>query len=160
MAATPEASPTTPDSIETALDAVGDRWTLLILRSIFTGNHRFSALVEDLGIARNLLTDRLAALVDCGILQRVRYCERPPRDEYRLTDKGRGLSPALVALMRWGDEWYAGGQPQTVLVHSECGTPIDLAVRCPGCDLEVAAPGIAATPGPGAQPGASERSPT
>ncbi len=93
------------DSITRTLDLVGDRWTLLILRGTFRGLHRFSELHDDLGIAKNLLSDRLTRLVDAGILAKVPYQERPVRHEYRLTEKGRELSPALIALMQWGDRW-------------------------------------------------------
>ena len=88
---------------------VGDRWSLLILRDAFRGVRRFADLRDDLGIARNILADRLDKLVDAGILDRVPYQERPVRHEYRLTAKGRDLSPALVALMRWGDRWASEG---------------------------------------------------
>ncbi len=90
-------------SIAATLAAVGDRWTLLILRDLFRGVRRFEQLRSDLGIARNLLTDRLQRLVELEIVHRVPYQDRPIRHEYRLTAKGADLSPALVALMRWGD---------------------------------------------------------
>ena len=90
-------------SIAATLSAVGDRWTLLILRDLFRGVRRFERLHRDLGIARNLLTDRLQKLVDLGIIYRAPYQDRPVRNEYRLTGKGADLSPALVALMGWGD---------------------------------------------------------
>ena len=110
-------------SIQRTLDLVGDRWTLLILRDLFRGVRRFSRIQEDLGIARNLLTDRLATLVDADIVEKVPYQERPVRHEYRLTEKGRALSPALLALMRWGDRYVSGGLAPTELVHDECDTP-------------------------------------
>ncbi|MDH4169370.1 MAG: helix-turn-helix transcriptional regulator [Acidimicrobiia bacterium] len=121
-------------SIARTLDLIGDRWTLLVLRAVFRGRHRFTELQRDLGIARNLLTDRLHRLVDNGILERVPYQERPVRHEYRLTDMGRDLSPALIAFMQWGDRWCTDGPPPTVLVHDACGTPIEHTVRCPSCD--------------------------
>ena len=92
-------------SITATLDAVGDRWTLLILRNLFRGVRRFEGLQKDLGIARNLLAARLQRLVDNGIVTRVLYQNRPPRYDYRLTNKGSDLSPTLFALMRWGDRW-------------------------------------------------------
>lgn len=136
-------------SIQRTLDLVGDRWTLLILRDIFRGVHRFSQIQSDLGIARNLLTDRLANLVEHGILQKVAYQDRPTRHEYRLTPKGVDLSPALIALMRWGDEWASGGQPPTVLVHSDCGTQLAQVLTCPACDEDVSPSQIRSRPGPG-----------
>jgi len=126
-------------SIAASLSFVGDRWTLLILRDAFRGVRRFGDFCADLGIARNILTDRLEKLVDAGILVRVPYQERPLRHEYRLTDKGRDLSPALVALMRWGDRWAVPGDPPTLLVHDACGTELEQLLRCPACDVEVTA---------------------
>jgi len=105
-------------SIEATLDLVGDRWTLLVLRDIFRGVHRFSQIQDDLGIAKNLLADRLNRLVEHDVLHKVQYQERPPRYEYRLTAKGIDLSPALVALMGWGDRWASDGEPPTV--HRLC----------------------------------------
>lgn len=136
-------------SIEATLDLVGDRWTLLILRDIFRGVYRFSQLHEDLGIARNLLTDRLVRLVEHQILQKVPYQDRPVRYEYRLTPKGMDLSPALVALMGWGDRWASHGQPPTLLVHDSCGTPLEQVLRCPSCDQDVRPTHIRSRPGPG-----------
>jgi len=121
-------------SIQRTLDLIGDRWTLLVLRAVFRGLHRFTELQRDLGIARNLLTDRLQNLVEHGILERVPYQERPLRHEYRLTEMGRDLSPALVAFMQWGDRWCVDGPPPTVLVHDACDTPVEHAVRCPCCE--------------------------
>jgi DNA-binding HxlR family transcriptional regulator len=124
-------------SIAATLAFVGDRWSLLILRDVFRGVHRFGDLCGDLHIARNILADRLDKLVEAGILERVPYQERPLRHEYRLTAKGRDLSPALIALMRWGDRWANEGQPPTVLVHDACGTALEQLLRCPSCEVEV-----------------------
>jgi DNA-binding HxlR family transcriptional regulator len=124
-------------SIAATLAFVGDRWSLLILRDVFRGVHRFADLCADLHIARNVLADRLDKLVDAGILERVPYQERPLRHEYRLTAKGRDLSPALVALMRWGDRWANEGDPPTLLVHDACGTELEQLLRCPSCEVEV-----------------------
>ncbi len=124
-------------SIARTLDIIGDRWTLLILRNVFRGVRRFTPIQEDLGIARNLLSERLTRLVDAGVLEKVPYQDRPVRHEYRLTPKGVDLSPALVALMRWGDEWYSADGPPTVLVHVECGTPLEQLLSCPTCNEDV-----------------------
>jgi DNA-binding HxlR family transcriptional regulator len=136
-------------SIATTLEIIGDRWTLLILRDVFRGVRRFSRLRDDLGIARNLLADRLAKLVDHGVLERVAYQDRPVRYEYRLTPKGADLSTALIALMGWGDRWYAAAGPPTVLVHHHCGTPLIQSVRCPSCGEPVNPGSIRSRPGPG-----------
>ena len=124
-------------SIAATLAFVGDRWSLLILRDAFRGVRRFGDLRDDLGIARNILADRLDKLVDAEILERVPYQQRPLRHEYRLTAKGRDLSPALIALMRWGDRWANGGEAPTHLVHDACGTELEQLLRCPSCDVEV-----------------------
>jgi len=124
-------------SIAATLAVIGDRWSLLILRDSFRGVRRFGQFQEDLGIARNLLSNRLRKLVDHGVLERVPYQERPVRYEYRLTAKGMDLSPALISLMKWGDEWYADGQPPTVLIHDRCGTPLTQQVICQTCDETV-----------------------
>src|SRR5438477_8978621 len=99
-------------SIARALELVGERWTLLIVRDVFLGLHRFDELQESLGIARNVLTDRLNRLVEEGILERVRYSERPERYEYRLTQKGRELNLALTALRQWGDRHLSEKPPR------------------------------------------------
>jgi DNA-binding HxlR family transcriptional regulator len=124
-------------SIAASLSFVGDRWTLLILRDAFRGVRRFGDFCADLGIARNILADRLEKLVDAGIFAKVKYQDRPVRYEYRLTEKGRDLSPALVALMRWGDRWALEGDPPTLLVHDACGSELEQLLRCPECGVEV-----------------------
>ena len=93
--------------IARTLEIVGERWTLLIVRDLVDGLCRFDQLQASLGIARNVLADRLNRLVKEGILERVPYSKRPPRHEYRLTEKGRELEPALTALRRWGDQFVA-----------------------------------------------------
>lgn len=134
-------------SIGRTLDVIGDRWTMLILRDVFRGLHRFGELVESLGIARNLLSERLARLVDHEVLVKVPYCERPLRHEYRLTPKGADLSRALVALMRWGDRWESDGTAPTVLVHDRCGVELELELRCPTCDTDVSPSHVRSRPG-------------
>ena len=127
-----------PDcSIAGTLEVIGDRWTILILRDAFRGVRRFDEIQQDLGIARNVLTDRLTKLVDHGVLEKRQYQDRPARYEYRLTPKGVDLSPALVALMKWGDKHLAGGQPPVSLVHESCGEPLDQTFVCWHCDQTV-----------------------
>src|SRR3954466_10770383 len=98
-------------SIARALEVVGERWTLLIVRDAFLGLRRFEEFQESLGIARNVLTDRLNRLVEEGIFDRVRSQERPERFEYKLTTKGRDLNVALTALRQWGDEYISEKPP-------------------------------------------------
>lgn len=136
-------------SIQRTLDVIGDRWILLILRDIFRGVRRFSLIQSDLGIARNLLSDRLNGLVDAGIVDKVAYQDRPVRYEYCLTSKGRDLSPSLVALMRWGDDWYSESGAPTELIHDDCGTRLELQAWCTTCNTPVAPTHIRSRPGPG-----------
>src|ERR687887_2414390 len=110
-------------SIARALEIVGERWTLLIIRDCFLGLRRFEELQQSLGIARNVLTDRLNRLVEEGILERVRYSERPERFEYRLTRKGRELNIALTGLRQWGDK-YLSEKPPRVLRRKEDRKPV------------------------------------
>ena len=137
-------------SIAATLDVVGDRWTHHNLRDLFRGVRRFGELADDLGIARNLLADRLNRLHEHGLVEKVPYQQRPLRCEYRLTRKGADLSPALIALMAWGDHWYAEAGPPVELVHDTCGTPIERQPRCPSCDVTVSPGHIRSRPGPGA----------
>jgi DNA-binding HxlR family transcriptional regulator len=122
---------TTP--IEHTLALVGDRWSILVLRAAFRGIYRFDDFCADLGIARPILTARLRKLVDGGLLERHPYQERPVRYEYRLTEAGIALSPAIVALVRWSDEFMADGEEQTKLVHSPCGTELEQGFWCRRC---------------------------
>ncbi len=136
-------------SIARTLETVGDRWTLLILRDLFKGVRRFEGLHQNLGIARNLLTDRLRRLEEARVLQRVPYQWRPIRHEYQLTARGRDLSSALVALMAWGDRWCADDGPPTLHVHDICGTEVEQDVRCPECNEIISPEHIRGRPGPG-----------
>src|SRR5919108_4148544 len=106
-------------SIARALELVGDRWTLLIVRDLVLGLSRFDEFLDSLGVASNVLTDRLNRLVDEGIAERVRYSERPERYEYRLTKKGRELGVALLALMEWGDRHLSGKPPRIARRRSD-----------------------------------------
>jgi DNA-binding HxlR family transcriptional regulator len=99
-------------SIARALELVGERWTLLIIRDTFLGLCRFDQFQKSLGVAPNVLSDRLARLVGEGILERRAYSERPPRFEYRLTEKGRELAVPLISLMQWGDRHLADKPPR------------------------------------------------
>lgn len=139
-------------SIAATIGVVGDRWSLLILRQVFRGDHRFSEFVDELGIAKNLLSSRLSRLVETGVLEKVLYQEHPARYEYRLTPKGSELSGALIALMHWGDRWYADGKPPTVLTHHQCGSALEHHVWCPSCDTAVGPSQIRSKPGPGVLP--------
>jgi DNA-binding HxlR family transcriptional regulator len=106
-------------SIARALELVGERWTLLIIRDALLGQRRFDEFQESLGVARNVLTDRLNRLVEGGILERVPYSERPPRHEYVLTSKGRELGIPLLALMQWGDRHLSTEPPRVARRRSD-----------------------------------------
>jgi DNA-binding HxlR family transcriptional regulator len=124
-----------PCSVARTLDVLGDAWTLLVLREAFYGRRRFAEFAESLPIARNVLSDRLGSLVGHGVLERVRYCERPPRDEYRLTERGRELFGVIAALLAWGDRWLTPeGDPVPLdLVHLPCGAATRPQVVCGTC---------------------------
>ena len=126
-----------PCSIDSTLSVIGDRWTILILRDLFRGVRRFEQLRQDLGIAKNILSDRLTKLDAAGIIIQRPYQRNPIRNDYYLTEKGKDLSPSLIALMHWGDRWYADGNPPTILTHSKCGTPLTQITLCPRCDVQV-----------------------
>jgi DNA-binding HxlR family transcriptional regulator len=137
-------------SIAAALEIVGDRWTILILRDAFRGIRRFDELRRDLDIPRAVLSERLRRLVEHGVLVKRSYQERPVRYEYRLTPMGLQLSPILVSLMQWGDRWLSGEDgPPTLLVHEPCGTEIDLGFHCWHCDESFTPTEIVSRPGPG-----------
>ncbi|MBT96154.1 MAG: transcriptional regulator [Acidimicrobiaceae bacterium] len=124
-------------SIDSTLSVIGDRWTILILRDLFRGVRRFEQLRQDLGIAKNILSDRLSKLYDAGVVIQQPYQNNPIRNEYVLTERGKDLSPSLIALMHWGDKWYADGDPPTILTHSKCDTALTQITLCPECDVQV-----------------------
>ncbi len=148
----PRAYETQNCSIARALEVLGDRWTLLVIRDAFLGVRRFEDFQRDLEVARNVLTDRLGRLVEEGVLKRVRYQERPERFEYRLTAKGLDLWPVTMALLRWGDEHYlgAGGRPRVVR-HRDCGGEVTRGLTCDRCGAELGPRDVTAEPGPGAR---------
>ena len=138
-------------SVARTLELVGERWTLLILRDAFLGVRRFDDFQRSLGIARNVLNTRLQRLVESGLLERCRYQERPERHEYRLTDMGLDLWPAVVALMEFGDKHLAGeAGPPVVLRHRGCGGTVTSARTCADCGEPLTARDVHAAPGPGA----------
>ena len=120
-------------TIARAMAILGERWTVVVLREIFNGVRRFDDMRIRTNIPRQVLANRLASLVGHGVLRREPYREPGSRvrHEYRLTDKGRDLHAALVALMQWGDRWLADdGVPPLQLTHRDCGEPVSLTLRC------------------------------
>jgi DNA-binding HxlR family transcriptional regulator len=139
-----------PCSIAQCLEAIGEWWTVLILRDAFLGVTRFDAFQRRLGIARNVLTQRLTHLMDHGILERVAYQDNPVRYDYRLTDKGRDLWPVLTMMRQWGDQWAAPAGPPREAVHLTCGH-VSLAVPvCDKCGETLELADIKTVSGPGA----------
>ncbi len=121
-------------SVARPLSFLGERWALLVLRDLFLGRRRFDEIQESLGVASNVLSQRLATLVEEGIAERRRYSEHPERFEYRLTEKGRDLQPVLLAMLAWGDRYTAGPEgPPLETVHDECGQAFHMVPTCSEC---------------------------
>jgi DNA-binding HxlR family transcriptional regulator len=137
-------------SVARALEIVGERWTLLIIRDAFLGLRRFDQFQQSLGIARNVLTDRLNWLTGEGILERVRYSERPIRHEYQLTPKGRDLLLPLTAFAQWGDK-YLSKKPPTLMRRKSDSKPV-VAALVPEGPGALRAEQVELVPGPGATP--------
>ncbi|MYS77458.1 transcriptional regulator [Streptomyces sp. SID5926] len=135
-------------SIARALEVVGERWTLLVIRDALYGVRRYNDFLVHLGIPRAVLANRLQALTAEGILEKRRYQESPPRDEYVLTDRGIALWPALRALGIWGRE-QLGGEPMRTFWHADCGTELSPHGACATCGTLVAVRDIDMRPGPG-----------
>jgi DNA-binding HxlR family transcriptional regulator len=124
-------------SVARTLDAIGDRWSLLIIRDAFYGVRRFDDFRKDLGVARNILADRLQKLVEKDVLERRQYEERPPRFEYRLTERGRDLVGVVLVMMRWGDTWTGDGVAPVAITHTTCGHVTQPVVACSECREEL-----------------------
>ncbi len=129
-------------SVARALEVVGERWTILILRDAFLGVRRFDDFQRSLGIARNVLQARLRRLVDEGLLERRRYQERPVRHEYCLTARGEDLWPVLLALMEWGDRHRTEGAAAPRAVHRGCGGALTQRCTCTACATEIGLAGV------------------
>lgn len=138
-------------SIARALEEVGEWWTLLIVRECTQGSTRFDEFQRELGIARNILTARLARLTELEILERFPLPDRANTDGYRLTKKGEELYPVLVALWQWGDRWLAScGKPPTALIDDATGEPIEpIAVQAKD-GRQLSFRDVRFAPGPGA----------
>jgi DNA-binding HxlR family transcriptional regulator len=137
-------------SIARALEVVGERWSLLIIRNaLFAGSTRYSDFQRSLGIATNILKSRLDGFVDAGIMRRHQYSKQPELYEYLLTEKGRDLTPALIALTEWGDRWSAPDGPPILYSHTVCGSGISHEVVCATCGQVDDPAEVHAGPGPG-----------
>jgi DNA-binding HxlR family transcriptional regulator len=135
-------------SLARTLEVVGERWTLLIVRDLFMGVQRFSALAAHLDIPRAVLSARLSSLEAEGLVERRPY--RAGRDEFHLTEAGRELWPAVYALTMWGERHRcAGGGPRRLWLHAACGTPLDDAGQCRTCGVVPDASDVETRPGSG-----------
>lgn len=153
-------------SVARTLDVVGEWWTPLIVRDLSLGISRFDAIQRDLGLSRKVLTERLARLVDHGVVERVPYQHNPPRHDYRLTEKGADLATVILAMTAWGDRWVFGeSERPLVFRHDACGSETRPVLACSQCGetirphelTPVAGPGLRAGPGTSEVPAALER---
>jgi DNA-binding HxlR family transcriptional regulator len=145
------------ESVARALEVVGERWTMLILREAFFGVRRFGQFARNLNIPRPTLSARLRTLVDGGLLERVQYDEDADRYEYRLTDAGRDLFSAIVILMQWGDRHMSQPKgPPIVLRHHVCGDIAEPRLDCARCGEEITARNVTPEAGPGFQTAAGD----
>ncbi|CAM3490752.1 helix-turn-helix domain-containing protein [Occultella aeris] len=137
-------------SISRTLEMVGERWSLLIIRNAaFAGMTRFGQFRRSLGIATNVLQSRLDGFVEAGLMERRPAREQPAASEYVLTDKGRDLVPALVALTAWGDRWAAPDGPPIIYHHIGCGDTVAPHLTCTTCGPLADPTQVEAHPGPG-----------
>jgi DNA-binding HxlR family transcriptional regulator len=133
-----------------ALELVGERWSLLIIRNaLFAGHTRFGDFQRSLGVAPNILTARLDSFVTAGLMKRRRYSAHPEHYEYLLTSTGRDLAPVIVALTAWGDQHAAPNGPPIIYQHTACGSQVHQQIRCTACDEPVRNTDIKVRPGPG-----------
>jgi DNA-binding HxlR family transcriptional regulator len=136
--------------IARGLERVGEWWSILILRDAFGGLTRFDEFQKSLDIAPNMLTRRLNALVEGGLLERRRYSERPPRDEYVLTQRGRDFRPVLQAFMAWGNRHFTPEGISVQLVDAATGTPAEPVLVDAATGRRLEAPDFVLAPGPAA----------
>ena len=137
-------------SLARSLDMVGEWWTLLIIRDLFYGIDTFDLLCKDLGIARNILSNRLKKLVERGIIEKQGGGKGQRKQRYRLTPKGKDLFPIIMALVAWGDRWEAPDGPPVVFRHLPDGHPAQPIVICERCGEALNAKDIQPEKGPGA----------
>jgi DNA-binding HxlR family transcriptional regulator len=140
-------------SIARSLELIGDRWTLLVVRDASRGVRRFDDFRAGLGVAHNVLSDRLSRLTEAGVLERRRYQERPDRYEYHLTRQGTDLWPVLMSLLFWGDRYLAPDGPPWIPRHRDCGGRLTPELSCADCGVDLGPGDVELTPGPGAVQG-------
>lgn len=140
-------------SIARTLEIVGDRWTLLIVRDALRGVRRFEDFRTRLGIAHNVLADRLSRLCAAGILQRSLYQRRPDRYEYEVTEQGLELWPVIMSLLMWGDRHLAPDGPPLLTLHRGCGGRLTPLFTCSDCGACLGPEDVELRQGPGAVSG-------
>jgi DNA-binding HxlR family transcriptional regulator len=128
-----------PSSVSRALQIIGDKWTFMVVREAFFGNRRYDRIQSELGIAPNILTDRLSRLVTQGVFLRRPYQSSPERHEYLLTDMGRDLYGSFATMLAWGDRWLAKNKPPLLLRHLKCGRDFHASVICDKCHNPIVA---------------------
>lgn len=136
-------------SVSRSLSVVGDRWSLLIIRSAFLGGRRFSEFQREIGITKPRLSDRLNKLVEHEVFAKVQYQDSPVRYEYRLTPKGKDLYPVIMSLVKWGDTWMSDddGVPMEY-IHKPCGHKVMPHLTCPACSEVIDPHDMQVNPGP------------
>jgi DNA-binding HxlR family transcriptional regulator len=138
-------------SVARALEVVGERWTLLVMREVLLGRRRFAEIRRNVGIAPNILSDRLALLVEHGLLKRRMYSEHPESYEYVPTRKGLDLNSVIIALLQWGDKYAApAAGPPRIPVHTVCGHDAEPHLQCSHCGDPIGPADMVTRPGPGA----------
>ena len=143
--------------IARSLERVGEWWSILILRDALHGFTRFDQFQKSLGIAPNMLARRLNALVEAGLLERRRYSEHPPRDEYVLTARGRDFRPVLMALLAWGNRHFAPEGASVLLVDAKSGAAVEPILVDRATGRPIKEPDYAFAPGPAATEGVRRR---
>jgi DNA-binding HxlR family transcriptional regulator len=143
--------------IARSLERVGEWWSMLILRDAFAGFTRFDEFQKNLGIAPNMLTRRLAALVEAGLLERRPYSDHPPRHEYVLTERGRDFQPVLLALFAYGNRHFAPEGESVVIVDAVTGKRADPVLVDRRTGRRLAEPDFRIAPGPAASPALRKR---
>jgi len=137
-----------PCTIADALDVLGERWALLVVRELFWGNHRFADIARHTGAPRDVLSARLRSLVEAGVIEKRRYSDRPPRDGYHLTQAGRDLAPVLASLTQWSRKHLPTTERRPNVPHHDHEIDPVVEVRCRTCGERVACQGGRAEPDP------------
>jgi DNA-binding HxlR family transcriptional regulator len=136
-------------SLAKALEVIGERWTILVVRDAMYGVRRYGDFLAHLDIPRAVLSQRLTTLVEAGVLDKRRYQDAPPREEYVLTQVGRELWQPVLALGEWGERHFTKSGPRRVFHHLTCGTRIDSVAQCATCGVRVPIEDAEVRPGPG-----------